>query len=153
MISRLALVSLLFTGLAACTAEKRAVGPSQPQSAPDGPSDPRIAPIEANFYQLSTGGRYFAWYGCGECHAQGAAGNLDLGGVGQKGGSFDRVYRSIAGHSGITPPYGSRIPTEQLWQITAYVRSLATLEPDRRRRQDVDQRGEPQADSWSGPVR
>jgi mono/diheme cytochrome c family protein len=152
--SRFTLAFLLCTGMTACSAEKRAIGPSQPQTAPNGPSDPRIALIEANAAQLSTGGRYFAWYGCGRCHAQGAAGDLDLTHVGHRpDGGFDQVYGSIAAHAGISPSYGERMPTEQLWQITAYVRSLATLEPDRRRRQDLDQRGEPQADTWSGPVR
>ena len=141
------------TLLAACSAEKRTTGPGQPQTAPNGPSDPRIAPIEASFDKISQGGRYFTWYGCGGCHAQGAPGARELGDPNwRRGGGFDQVYGAIANHPGISPPYGMRIPTEQLWQITAYVRSLPSLEPDRRRRQDLDQKGEAQAGTWSGPV-
>jgi len=140
--------------VAACGAEKRTTGPGQPQTAPNGPSDPRIAPIEANFSRLSDGGRYFTWYGCSSCHAQGAAGVRKLDDTGWRhGGGFDQVYQSIAAHPSVSPSYGARIPSEQLWDITAYVRSLPSLEADRRRRQDFDQHGEAQANSWSGPVR
>ncbi|MEO7691427.1 MAG: cytochrome c [Sphingomonas sp.] len=149
-----ALVLLLScTLLAACSAEKRTTGPSQPQTAPNGPSDPRIAQVEASFDKISQGGRYFAWYGCSACHAQGAPGARALDDPSWRhGGGFDQVYSAIVRHPGISPSYGIRIPTEQIWQITAYVRSLPTLEADRRRRQDFDQKGEPQAGTWSGPV-
>ena len=137
--------------LSACSAEKRAVGPDQPRTPPNGPSDPRINLIENNVYQVSQGSRYFTWYGCGSCHAQGAQGYLELGdGKWRRGGAFDAVYGAIA--TGHTPSYADRIPVEQLWQITGYVRSLTTLDPAKRRRQDVDQKGEPQAGNWSGPV-
>ena len=141
------------TLLAACGAEKRTTGPSQPQTPPNGPSDPRIPLVEASFDKISQGGRYFAWYGCNGSHAQGAPDVRAMYHPGWKHrGSFDQVYSAIASHPGISPPYGMRIPAEQLWQITAYVRSLPTLEADRRRRQDFDQKGEPQAATWSGPV-
>lgn len=140
------------TALTACSVEKRAVGPDQPSTPPEGPGDARIALVDDNAYQLSQGGRYFSWYGCAACHAQSAPGRRDLTGARWRyGDRFDRLYRAIADdHS---PPYGARVPTEQLWQITAYVRSLATLDPAKRRRQDLDQRGEPRASNWTGPVR
>lgn len=138
--------------LAACSAEKRETRPAQPLTPPNGPSDPRIALVENNRYQVSQGGRYFTWYGCGACHGDDARGVLDLGdGVWHRGGGFDRVYDSIA-HAH-RAPYGVRIPTEQLWQITAYVRELTALDRAQRRRQDLDQTGEPQAETWPGPVR
>ena len=140
--------------LAGCGAEKRPAGPDQPQSAPNGPTDPRAAAFETNKYQLSEGGRYFTWYGCGSCHGGGATGPLDLGdGQWVRGGGFDQVYRSIVdAHPGQTPSFSDAIPAQQLWQITAYVRALEDLPPEKRRRQDMDQTGEPQASNWSGPV-
>lgn len=138
--------------LAACSGEKRETGQSQPLTPPNGPSDPRIVLVEGNKYQVSQGGRYFSWYGCGACHGDEAKGFLDLGdGVWRRGGGFDRVYGAIALRH--TPPYADRIPTEQLWQITAYVRSLTALDRAQRRRQDLDEAGEPQAANWSGPVK
>lgn len=139
--------------LAACSVEKRPAGPSQPQTAPNGSNDPRIAAFESNAYQLGQGGRYFSWYGCAACHSGDAQGVLDL--ADKKwahGGAFDQVYRSIAAHPGLATLPGDSIPTEQLWQITAYVRSLSELDPAKRRRQDFDQAGEPQGGNWSGPV-
>jgi mono/diheme cytochrome c family protein len=145
---RLLAVAML---VSACSAERRPIGPTQPQTPPNGAADPRGALFESNPYQLSQGGRYFAWYGCGACHAEGARGFLDLAdGRWRRGGAFDQVYGAVAtGHS---PAYADRIPVEQLWQITAYVRSLASLPPGKRRRQDLDQQGEPQAGNWSGPA-
>lgn len=49
--------------------------------------------------------------------------------------------------------YGARIPVEQIWQIAAYVRPLPGIKPELRRRQNLDEAGEPQGANWSGPVR
>jgi cytochrome c oxidase cbb3-type subunit 3 len=139
--------------LAGCGAEKRPAGPDQPQTPPNGPGDPRIAAFEANKYQVGQGGRYFSWNGCGACHGTDAAGVQALGdNVWRRGGAFDQVYRSITEHPGEMPGYGETIPVQQLWQITAFVRSLKDLPPAKRHRQDVDQAGEPQGSNWSGAV-
>jgi len=133
--------------------EVRKVDPAQPQTAPVGPDDPRAPQFEANLFQVSQGGRYLTWYGCGACHGPQVGGVRDLAdGAWRHGGDIHSVYRSIAERHG-QHAYGRRVPAEQLWQMTAYVRQLGTLDPARRRRQDTDQRGEPQAASWNGPVR
>lgn len=144
----------LVAGVAGCSKEARTLGPDLPATPPNGPADPRAAKYENNVYQVAQGGRYFAWYGCGSCHGSGAQGAADLGdGRWMHGGALDRVYASIAhGHGGALAAYGDRIPAEQLWQLTAYVRSLPKLAPERRRRQDLDQTGEPQGRTWAGPV-
>ena len=149
-----ALPILLGLLAAACSREARTVGPDLPQTPPNGRADPRAAKYEQNAYQISQGGRYFTWYGCGACHASDAKGVLNLGDEYWKhGGSLTDVYATIAhGHPGALAHLGDRIPTEQLWQITAYARTLHTLNPDQRRRQDLDQAGEPQGDNWSGPL-
>lgn len=141
--------------LASCSAESRSVGADQPQTAPRGARDPRAAKYERNRYQVAQGGRYFTWYGCGACHGSGATGARDLNDkIWVHGGDLDQVYAFIArGHPGALAQYGDRVPVEQLWQITAYVRTLPQLKPEQRRRQDIDQVGEPQVATWAGPVR
>jgi len=144
---------LLALVIGGCSKEVRTLDPDQPQSAPTGPGDPRARRFEGNADQVAQGGRYFTWYGCGACHAQGAKGVLDFAdGRWRHGGSVDAVYASIAGRHR-RYRYGEHIPAEQLWQLTAYVRQLTTLQPGKRRRQDTDQRGEPQGAAWAGPLR
>ncbi len=47
------------------------------------------------------------------------------------GGTFDAVYAFIVeGHRGRVGG-DDRIPVEQLWQLTAYVRHLPTIDPNR----------------------
>jgi mono/diheme cytochrome c family protein len=149
--SRKALVVVCLLVMAACSAEERPSGPLQVKTGPSGPADPRIAAIKSNAYQLSQGGRYFSWYGCTACHSESAKGAVALGDRRRQNDlSFDRIYLLIeSGH----PRSRIRIPVEQLWQMTAYVRSLQDLPSAKRRRQDLDQRGEPQGSNWTGPVR
>ena len=145
---------LIALSLAGCGKEARTLTADLPQTPPRGADDPRIAKYQSA-YQIAQGGRYFGWYGCGGCHAAGASGVLDLGdGRWRHGGDFDEVFGVIAhGHAGALAQYGDRIPTEQLWQITAYVRNLTQVPADKRRRQDHDSQGEPQGSSWSGAER
>jgi mono/diheme cytochrome c family protein len=139
--------------LNACSKESRTLGPEQPRTPPNGLGDPRAAFFEGNAYQVSQGGRYFSWYGCGGCHGDDAQKPNNLAGdLEQHPRSFDNVYTLIAGHPG-SIRYGDRIPVEQLWQITASVRSLPGTKPELRRRQDLDEAGEPQGSNWQGPVR
>lgn len=139
--------------LAGCQREAREIGPSLPQTAPRGSADPRIGYYQDNVYQVSQGGRYFAWYGCAACHRDGAPGVRDLAdGRWRYGGGFDQVYASVAHRHGALR-YAARVPVEPLWQLTAYTRDLSRHTPEKRRRLSVEQVGEPQGRSWSGPVR
>lgn len=137
---------MLLFALAGCSREARTLTADQPQTPPHGAADPRVPKYQGNAYQIVQGGRYFTWYGCGACHASGAKGVLDLDdGKWRPGSSFDQVYATIAhGHAGALAHYGERIPAEQLWQVTTYVRDLTQVPPDKRRRLDHDQQGEPQ---------
>lgn len=145
---------VLAVALGGCSAESRSVGPDLPQTSPSAAADPRTVKYERNAYQVSQGGRYFTWYGCGKCHGSDASGAQNLNDkLWVHSSDFDKVYRFIAGgHAGTLASYGKLIPTEQLWQITAYVRTLPTLKPEKRRRQDIDQVGEAQGATWPGPV-
>lgn len=148
-------LSVLAGGIAACGPEQRPLSSGQPMTPPrtDG-DDPRVPFYQDNFARVSQGGRYFVWYGCARCHTDPAPPSLDLGDrTWRHGARFADVYAYIAhGHAG-RPPYDATIPVETLWQITAYVRSLPDVEPRERRRQSADVRGEPQGDTWSGPLR
>lgn len=138
-----------------CAKEARSIDAGQAQTAPTSADDPRIARYQLNAYQVAQGSRYFTWYGCGGCHALGSNTAPDFGsGLWRHGGTFDQVYRFIDhGHGAGPSSYGRRIPVEQLWQITAYVRYVSQQPPEKRRRQDFDARGEPQGKTWSGAVR
>lgn len=141
-------IVMMTQALAGCSSEKRAIGPALPQIRPAGPSDPRIASFESNAYHVSQGGRYFTWYGCGQCHQRGAMGAPDLAaGRWAHGARFNDVYASIAdGRGSPNHAFGAIIPGEQLWQLTAYVRSLPATDPAKLRRQNIDLAGEPHAD-------
>lgn len=149
----LCLAGLLLLG--ACEREKRELSPSPPATAPTGPADPRAALYQQNNYQVSQGGRLFGWYGCQSCHGDDATGVRNLAdNQWRYGGDPAAIYASIAhGRAGGMPAYGGRIPPEQIWQLTAYARELHETEPAKRRRQDLDQAGEPQGTSWTGAVR
>jgi cytochrome c oxidase cbb3-type subunit 3 len=138
-----------------CEPEKRALAPTAPLTDPSGPADERASIFEDSFWQVSEGSLYFTWYGCGACHGESAKGVLDLGDDRWLyGGSMADVFASIAnGRPAGMPAYRSRMPQEQLWQVSAYVRQLHKTKPAARRRQDLDQQGQPQAATWTGAVR
>ena len=70
------------------------------------------------------------------------------------GGSIKDVFASIAdGRPGGMPGYRGRMPEEQLWEVSAYVLHLEKTKPAARRRQDLDQQGQPQGASWTGAIR
>jgi len=140
----------MLLALAGCSKESRDLEASQPMTTPAGPADPRAAAFAGNAFQVAQGGRYFTWYGCGGCNGDDVTGPLDLGDRRRlHGNSVDQVYASIAGRHGTS---GARIPPEQLWQLSAYVQQLPGLDPALRRRQDNDQKGEPQGAQWKGPL-
>jgi len=137
--------------LCGCTKEARELGPATPQTPPIGNEDPRIPTYQDNFYQVSQGGRYFAWYGCSGCHAEGKDAVLNLADSEWRHGfGFANVYGAIAARHGRLA-YGKRIPVEQMWQITAYARDLSSHYPEKRRRVALDQQAEPVGGTWHGP--
>ena len=135
---------------AGCEYEKRPIGPDRPLSPPTGAADARIQFYDNNAWQMANGGRLFNWYGCGACHDADAKGPMSLHGGSPV--SFEVVYGAIANGGPGMPAYKDRMPSESTWQITAYVRSLRALKDTKRNRGDLDQKAEPTANRWSGPV-
>jgi cytochrome c oxidase cbb3-type subunit III len=87
-------------------------------------------PYEDNAYAVSEGQRLFGWYNCAGCHANGG------GGMGPPlmddrwvyGSAPEQVYATIVqGRPNGMPSFAGRIPTTQVWQLVAYVRSLSAL--------------------------
>ena len=141
--------------LTGCAPEKRELSPTSPLTDPSSPHDQRASMFEGNSWNLSQGSLYFTWYRCGQCHGDDAKGILDLGDDRLRyGGSIKDVFASIAdGRPGGMPGYRGRMPEEQLWEVSAYVRCLHKTKPAARRRQDLDQQGQPQGAAWSGAIR
>ena len=148
--SRSLAIAILAGLLISCSSEERALGPDLPQTAPNGRTDPRISIAENNFYQISQGGRYFSWYGCNGCHHAGAPISLDAP-TPEKRRSFTFIYSAIAsGHPGLG--FGVSIPSEQIWQLTAYVRDLPRHHEEKIDRLNDDQSSEPSGRIWKGPL-
>jgi cytochrome c oxidase cbb3-type subunit 3 len=137
---------LLLLLLSACEKEARVIASDQPQTSPRSVHDPRVSGYEINAYQVSQGGRYFTWYGCGRCHARGSSRDLTTAGA-RRG--LPSLYTAIAQRH----TSGARIPPEQIWQIAGYLRSLPHIDAARRDRQDRDLRAEPQGSTWTGAIR
>jgi cytochrome c oxidase cbb3-type subunit 3 len=86
--------------------------------------------IQINAFHLSQGKKLFYWFNCSGCHANGGGGSGPalMDDVWIYGGDAGSVYQTIAyGRPNGMPAFASRIPKDQLWQLAAYVRSMAGL--------------------------
>lgn len=140
---RLAAVAALVLGLACKREERRfnATYPSAPAYAavtldtlqPGVPS-PELSvksPAEGNAYDIAQGKLLFAQWNCTGCHSHGG------GGMGPPlmdnewiyGSSPENIVATIVeGRPNGMPSFRNRITANQLWQLAAYVRSMAGLE-------------------------
>ena len=132
--------------IAACQREERRFREAAPGATPTGtarlsvlqPGEPRpmarhvASGYDENSYALQEGQRLFGWYNCAGCHANGG------GGMGPPliddkwiyGSAPENIYATIVqGRPNGMPSFGGRIPTQQVWQIVSYVRSLSSLTP------------------------
>lgn len=87
-------------------------------------------PYQESAYTIAEGKRLYSWYNCVGCHAHGG------GGMGPAlmdstwiyGSDPGQIYATIVqGRPNGMPAWGSRIPEFQVWELVAYVRSLAGL--------------------------
>lgn len=93
---------------------------------PYSPSDP-IAVVD--------GRRWFKYYNCGGCHGAHAGGGMgpSLRDVDWLYGDTDaQIFDSIAeGRAHGMPAWGTKLPEDHIWKMTAYIRSMRTAnEPD-----------------------
>jgi cytochrome c oxidase cbb3-type subunit 3 len=94
-----------------------------------------INPLSGNPVAMQDGRRLFDWYNCSGCH-----GGHGGGGMGPSlrdktwlyGDRDDQIFDSIAeGRSNGMPAWGSKIPSDQIWELVAYIKSMRTPEePD-----------------------
>ena len=87
-------------------------------------------PYEGDKKAVATGGQLFIVYNCLDCHGaegSGAMGPSFQDGRWHFGGSPGEVFESIyQGRPDGMPAWGGRISNDQIWMLTAYVRSLAS---------------------------
>jgi cytochrome c oxidase cbb3-type subunit 3 len=89
-----------------------------------------VNPYEGDKRSIATGGQLFVAYNCIDCHGadgSGAMGPSFQDGRWHFGGSAAAVFESIyQGRPDGMPSWGGRISNDQIWMLTAYVRSLAS---------------------------
>jgi cytochrome c oxidase cbb3-type subunit III len=94
--------------------------------------DPRILHYEKNAWHVSEGQRLYTDFNCVECHAHGG------GGIGVPLIDDEWIYGSsspqivatlIQGRPNGMPSFRNQLTEQQMWQIAAYVRSMAGQVP------------------------
>ena len=87
-------------------------------------------PYEGDKHAIGVGAQLFVGYNCLDCHGaegSGAMGPSFQDGRWHFGGSPGEVFESIyQGRPDGMPAWGGRISNDQIWMLTAYVRSLAS---------------------------
>jgi cytochrome c oxidase cbb3-type subunit 3 len=135
-VARCAGLPLLVVALAlgGCERETRRFEPAGPdtEALDKNLAAAMVERYERNAYALAAGKRLWTWYNCNGCHANGGGGSGPalMDEVWIYGGDAEAIVRSIAeGRPDGMPAFGGRIPRDQIWQLAAYVRSLAALAP------------------------
>jgi cytochrome c oxidase cbb3-type subunit 3 len=132
---------VLLALLAGCQREERRFSESPPASTPleavvlsdlrPGGTPPPQAPSFAyasNAYAISQGKQLYEWFNCNGCHAMGggAIGPALMDDQWIYGDAPQNIYATIVqGRPNGMPSFGGKIPPQQVWQLVAYVRSLA----------------------------
>jgi cytochrome c oxidase cbb3-type subunit 3 len=90
--------------------------------------DPRAAKYYNNAAAVNDGKRLFGEYNCSGCHSNGG------GGMGPSlmddewiyGSRLEQIHQTlIEGRPNGMPAWGGKIPDDQLWEISTYVRSMS----------------------------
>jgi cytochrome c oxidase cbb3-type subunit III len=82
---------------------------------------------EENAAAIAEGKRYFAWFNCNGCHANGGGGSGPalIDDIWTYGGKIENIAATIReGRPNGMPSFRGKIPEDQIWQIAAYVRSM-----------------------------
>jgi cytochrome c oxidase cbb3-type subunit III len=95
---------------------------------PPSPARELAAQYEGNAYHVGEGQRLFKWFNCNGCHGNGGGsiGPALMDGQWRYGGSLEQIRASIEqGRPNGMPSFAGKIPSQQMWQLAAYVRSLS----------------------------
>jgi cytochrome c oxidase cbb3-type subunit 3 len=133
---------VLLLAAGGCERERRELASTRPADTP--PAQTALSPLVAgeadlalrarqehdyqeNAYQLSQGQQLYSAFNCVGCHAHGG-GDVGPALMDDKwiyGSEIDQVYLSIAqGRPNGMPAFAGKIPSREIWQLAAYVRSL-----------------------------
>jgi len=133
--------------ISGCEREKREF--VMPEAATGQPSSTAVSPLVGgqtdlayraqqqrnygeNAYQLSQGKELYGAFNCYGCHAWGG-GDIGPPLMDDKwiyGGEIDQIYLSIAqGRANGMPAFAGKITSEQIWQLSAFVRAMAGEAP------------------------
>jgi cytochrome c oxidase cbb3-type subunit 3 len=91
-----------------------------------------LSPYQENAYGIAEGKRLYSAFNCNGCHAQGG------GGIGPAlmddkwiyGSEPDQIYSTITqGRPNGMPSFGAKVPSQQIWQLVAYVQALSMQVP------------------------
>jgi cytochrome c oxidase cbb3-type subunit 3 len=93
--------------------------------------------LPTTFYEesgaaVAEGKRLYSWMNCVGCHANGggAIGPALMDDVWIYGSEPRAIHDTIAnGRPNGMPAFGGKLPDQQIWQLTAYVRSMSGLVP------------------------
>ena len=91
-------------------------------------TDPRAAPYYDNADAVNTGKRLYGQYNCSGCHSNGGGGMAPalMDDAWIYGGRLEQIHQTLVeGRPNGMPTWGGKIPDQQLWQISAYVRSMS----------------------------
>jgi cytochrome c oxidase cbb3-type subunit 3 len=95
---------------------------------PGATTSAQASPYEYNAYAIAQGKQLFEWFNCSGCHAQGggAIGPALMDARWIYGNQPENIFSTIVeGRPNGMPSFRGRIPTQQVWQLVAYVRSLS----------------------------
>jgi len=94
------------------------------------PPPPAVNEYENNAYAMSEGKRLFSQMNCVGCHANGG-GSIGPPLMDDKwiyGSQPEQIFATIVeGRPNGMPAFGTKLPAYQIWQLTAYVRSMSGL--------------------------
>lgn len=90
--------------------------------------DPVAKQYEGNTQAISEGKRLFGWYNCSGCHFHGGGGMGPalMSNQWRYGGRLDQIFASISqGRPNGMPSWHGKLPDAQIWQLAAFVKSMA----------------------------
>jgi cytochrome c oxidase cbb3-type subunit 3 len=90
---------------------------------------PVQSPYQDNAWGLGEGKRLYSAYNCSGCHGVNGGGAIGPALIDNKwiyGSHPDQIYATISqGRPDGMPSFGGHVPTQQIWQLVAYVESMS----------------------------
>ena len=87
------------------------------------------SPYQENAWGISEGKRLYSAFNCAPCHAMNGGGAIGPALIDDKwiyGGRGDQIYATISqGRPNGMPSFGGHVTAQQIWQLVAYVQSMA----------------------------